>query len=189
MVLPAVLAAAVVPLGFALLRPCTASRLIRSLFLYSWPVLVVVFIQAGRETLFKYAPSSYRDRALAAPTRSEAIGVRVVWVIFDELSQSITFGKRPAGVALPNLDRLRDESFYATSARAPADSTEISMPSLILGEEVVSAIPEGPVSLRLLWRSSADAFEWSAASNVFDDARQLGFDTALGGGSTRTGAC
>ena len=60
--------------------------------------------------------------------RTTAPRVRVVWILFDELSQAVAFNQRPPGLALPNLDRLRDESFHADAAESPADSTLVSFP-------------------------------------------------------------
>lgn len=178
---PVVLIVAVVPLGFAVLRPYSASRLMRSLFLWSWPALAIVLIQGARVTLFKYPAASYQDRVLAMPLKSPPKRNRVVWMIFDELSQSIAFDKRPAALQLPNLDQLKAESFYASSARSPADSTELSMPSLIVGEQVIAVSPRAPDSLYLRTRSRTEGFACSAVPNVFDKARELGFNTALVG--------
>jgi len=178
---PAALAACAVPVGAAFMRPYAASRLMRRVFLYSWPVLAVVLAQAARETLFRYPAASYRDGPLAAPFHNQPKGVRVVWIIFDEMSQSMAFDNRPPGMALPNLDRLKAASFFATAAHSPGASTRISMPSLILGEPVVEAIPRGPDSLYVRTRSHSNAVPLSAIPNVFDDARALGFNTALVG--------
>jgi hypothetical protein len=179
---PVVLVLFLAPLAFALMRPYSASRLMQGIFLYSWPVLMVVQVQAARRTLIKYSPASYADRPPATALNSQPSHVRVVWIIFDELSQTIAFAKRPAGLQLPNLDQMRAQSFYASSAEAPpGDSTELCMPSLILGERVVDDIPDGPENLFLRTISRPEAFQWSMAPNVFDTARALGFNTGLVG--------
>jgi hypothetical protein len=176
---PAVLAAGAVPLIFVVLRPHKASRLMRQIFLWSWPVLAVVLFQAARGTFLRYPPAAYRDRVLAQPFSNPPKGVRVVWIIFDELSQEIAFGNRPQGARLPNLDRLKATSFFATAAKAPGEATLISMPGLILGEPVVEAIPRGPDKLYLRTHSQSKPVPWSVLPSVFDDARELGFNTAL----------
>jgi hypothetical protein len=178
---PASLAAAVTPLRFAVLRPGTAARFMRAVFLYSWVVLALVLFQSVHGTLLKYPPSAYADGPLVGSLQSRPSDIRVVWIIFDELSQTIAFGNRPAGLQLPNLDRLRSESFYASSAIAPADSTERSIPALTIGQPVLEAIPEGPDDLRLRTPSRSTPFAWSSIPNVFDSARGLGFDTAVVG--------
>jgi hypothetical protein len=178
---PVVLAAVAAPLAFVFLRPYAASYLMRRMLLWSWPVLAFVLFQAARETLLRYPAASYRDRAPAAPLPDSPKGVRVVWIIFDELSQEIAFSNRPPGVPLPNLDRLKTGSVFATAAKAHGESTLISMPSLIVGEQLVEVIPRGPDSLYLRTRSQPKPVPWSAFPNVFDDARELGFNTALVG--------
>jgi hypothetical protein len=141
----------------------------------------MVLVQAARSTLLRYSRADYADSPLAAPVTSPIPRTRVVWIIFDELSQTIAFGNRPPDLRLLNLDRLRAESFYATSAVAPGNSTEVSMPALILGDVVVEVSPRGPKDLRLRTRSRPELFTWSSAPNVFDTARELGFNTALVG--------
>ncbi len=178
---PVILIAAIAPLGFALLRPIPVSRLVRQLFLYSWPVLIVILVQAARGTLVPSVSYNYADHALAPPLRVPSKGVRVVWIVFDELSQAIAYDRRPAGLRLPNLDRLKSESFYASTAKAPGDSTEISMPSLVLGEQVTACVPEGADKLYLRTTSRPEPVTWSEVPNVFDKARSLGFNTALVG--------
>ena len=176
-----VLAAVAVPLSFVFLRPFAASHLMRGMLLWSWPVLAFVLFQAGRKTLLRYPAASYRDRPPAPPLPNPPRDVRVVWIIFDETSQEIAFGNRPPGVQLPNLDRVRAGSFFATAAKAPGETTLMSMPSLIVGEEAVDEIPRGPDGLYLRTRSQSKLVPLSAFPNVFDDARELGFNTALVG--------
>ena len=178
---PGVLIVVVVPLGFVCVRPRSASRFVLSALLCSWPFLIVVVVHAARETLLKYPGTAYADGALAAPFESPSARPRVVWIIFDELSQAIAFGNRPAGLALPNFDRLKSGSFYASSSESPADSTEIAMPSLILGERVIEAIPQGPDDLRVRTESQTSPRALSSMPNVFDAARDLGINTALVG--------
>lgn len=178
---PAVLTVAIVPLGFVCRRLRRATGFARGMLLYSWPVLILVLVQAARGTLLRYPRSAYAEGALAVPFESQPTHVRVVWIIFDELSQTIAFGNRPAELALPNFDRLKRGSFYASSAESPADSTEISMPSLILGEQVIEASPQGPDVLRVRTGSRTGPLAWSSMPNVFDAARDLGFNTALVG--------
>lgn len=169
-----------VPLAWACVRPIRASRLMRSLLLYSWPVLILVLVQAVRGSLL-FPHGAYADGALAAPLRSPQGRPRVVWIIFDELSQAIAFGNRQADLALPNLDALKAQSFYATAAESPAGWTDLSMPSLILGEKVVQAWPDGPGDLHVKLSSRPEPVSWGSLPNVFDDARDLALNTALVG--------
>ncbi len=156
----------------------TAGRM-RAVLLWSWPALAVVMFQSAA-TLVRYSSSDYADSPLAArlPARP---GVRVVWIIFDEASEALMFEHRPAGMSFPNFDRLKSESFQATAAFAPANNTLLSMPSLITGEHVVAARPDGPGDLRIQIRSRPGWLRWTALPNVFDAAREAGFNTAIAG--------
>jgi Sulfatase len=177
---PATFLAAIAPLIWILRRPVQASRLARGALLYSWPVLILVLAGAVRTSL-RFPPSAYADGALAAPLPSPPPRTRVVWIIFDELSQTVAFGNRTPGLLLPNLDRLKAESFYATAAMAPANRTELSLPSLILGQEIAETYPGQPDNLGVKLRSGGGIVSWKSLPNVFDSTRELGFNTALVG--------
>src|SRR6185437_12281562 len=41
---------------------------------------------------------------------------RFLWLVFDELDQGIAFERRPVSVHLPELDRLRAQSFTASNS-------------------------------------------------------------------------
>ena len=175
------------PLAMALLAaairaPRAASRRLLTAFRWALPVLIVVTLWSTCVTL-RYPSALYQDGALAPPL-PEAAGLpapspRVVWVIFDELSEAIAFEHRPASLELPNLDRLRAESFYATGARPPFDQTIVSLPALILGTPVEEAGPQGPRNL--LVRVDGRLQPLAGLPNVFDAARGLGFNTAVAG--------
>ena len=58
---------------------------------------------------------------------------RVIWLLFDETDQRLGFEQRPPGLKLPEFDRLRAASLYATNAVSPGDSTALSIPGLLTG--------------------------------------------------------
>jgi hypothetical protein len=162
--------------------PQAASRMTRSVLLYSWGLLAVLLAQAGWSAFVRNPPSGYEESPLA--TRLPAgpnPPARVVWIVFDELSQAVTFARRPRTLDLPNFDRLRSESLHASSARAPADATLQSIPALLLGEQISSARPRGFDSLTLRSPSRAAGFDFKSAENIFDRARRLGRNSALSG--------
>jgi hypothetical protein len=105
---------------------------------------------------------------------------RVVWLLFDELDESMIASKRPL-LALPQLDRLRDQAFYATKALPPSDATLRSIPALLSGRIVADAQPRGPSDLQVTFAGESASATWGDAPNVFCRARASGFDTALVG--------
>jgi hypothetical protein len=114
----------------------------------------------------------------AAPSPAQP---RVVWVIFDELDYRVLAETRPAGLALPEFDRLFGESLSATNARPPSGSTMVSLPALLTGLALSNAEPAGASDLRLARADTGETVLWSAAPNVFGAARALGLNTALAG--------
>jgi hypothetical protein len=176
---PCALAAAVVPAILVLRWPERASRAVREALLYSWPVLLVILVQAARLGLC-YSGAEFADGPFAAKLPG-APPVRVVWILFDETSRRIAFDERPAGLELPHFDRLRAESIYARAAHPPADATGSCIPSLILGEAVTEAEPAGPAQLRMRSAARHGTFGWDRHPNVFDAARAMGLNAAVAG--------
>lgn len=168
-------------LCFCLLHPQRAAAILQETLLYSTPVLALIVFQAARKSLWPYTPAMYADRVLAPTASGPPPRARLVWIIFDELSQQIVFGNRPAGLSLPNFDRLRSQSFYASSASAPSNSTELSLPALVVGEPVTRAVPDGPDNLLIRAGDNSALKSWGSMRNVFDDARSAGYNTAITG--------
>ncbi|MBI4893053.1 MAG: sulfatase-like hydrolase/transferase [Acidobacteria bacterium] len=161
-------------------RPQRLFALVAAGLLWSWPALLVVIFRAGSATLLRYPSSAYADGPLA-PRLAAKPRLRVVWIVFDELSQSLAFDHRPAGVALPNFDLLRQQSWYASAAHSPGPSTQESIPALLLGRPVSLAVPGGPASLLLTSPGQPERLQWQDGNNVFRRARSLGVNSALVG--------
>lgn len=103
---------------------------------------------------------------------------RVLWIIFDEWDQRLTFDARPAGLELPALDRLRAESLFAQNALPPSDATLISMTSLISGRSVVTAAPIDSSTLRLKFKDGQSQ-RFGDDPNLFSDVRRSGRNAAV----------
>ena len=104
---------------------------------------------------------------------------RVVWIIFDELDYRVTFENRPADVVLPELDRLRGESLFATQALEPGLDTMVSLPSLLNGQRVHAAEPISERDLKITFAGDTNAMLWSASTQLFARARALGVNSAV----------
>ena len=69
-----------------------------------------------------------------APVLPQGAGrPKVLFLIFDEWDQRLTFEARRAGLELPNLDRLVAESFVATDMLGAARATYLAIPGLFSG--------------------------------------------------------
>ncbi|HWT03630.1 MAG TPA: sulfatase-like hydrolase/transferase [Pyrinomonadaceae bacterium] len=145
------------------------------------PFAVVTLLQ-GAWLTYKYRDNAaHAADAPPAPRLNQKDAPRVVWIVFDELDQRVAFTGRAAGLELPELDRLRGQSLFATNAYPPSNQTLLSMPSLVTGKVALTAMPERPDELMIRYKGEQESVPFSAQPNVFADARAAGFDTALVG--------
>jgi Sulfatase len=177
---PALLALVVVILAASLCWPQPALRAIRGVALVASPLAIATIVLALWMFLELSAGPTWRWVDPAPLNRPAPSLRRVVWLVFEELDQRITFEARPRDLELPELDRLRRESLYADAARPPADTTDVTIPALITGRPVIAVTPMNPRDLELTFKNGKTA-QWSAQPSVFTSARTLGYDTALVG--------
>jgi len=176
------LALVALALAVALIWPHPALRVVRGLAVAVSPLAVVTMVLA-LSMLYEVAVRPAPRWVAPVPLdRTPPSLRRVVWIVFEELDQRITFEARPTGLELPELDRLRRQSLYAHAARPPAGTTDATIPALITGRPVVAVAPLTPSDLELTFADGKTA-PWSAGPNVFSRARALGYDTALVGWS------
>jgi hypothetical protein len=103
---------------------------------------------------------------------------RVLWLLFDELDQQVAFSDRPETLQLPEMDRLRNQSLYATNVYSPSDSTLVSVPALISGKLLSNAELVSASKLMVTIDGAQKAVSWNGESNLFSKAREAGFNTA-----------
>ncbi len=106
---------------------------------------------------------------------------RVLWLLFDEFDQRLAFDFRQPGVQLPELDRLRAESFVATHAVQTAGWTMLAVPSLLSGHIYGHAESADASTLLVQPAGSETMVSWRDQPNIFRRARELGVNTALVG--------
>jgi hypothetical protein len=144
-----------------------------------FPFVLVTVAQTVRLLATPPPPEVFADAPLAAPLPPKPDAPRVVWMIFDELDQSVTFDQRPASVFLPEFDRFRDQAIYASNAAAAAGETLVSMPALTTGLPVHAVKPSSPRELSLEVAGKTDRLPWSKTPTVFSEAREMGFNSAI----------
>lgn len=114
--------------------------------------------------------------AAASPPIGAALperdGPRVVVILMDALSRRHAIDARPAGLELPNLDRLRAESIDASQVTQFANKTIIAVPAMLSGLAVERSEPEDADEL-LVTVNGRDV-AWSEQDNVLGDAQKLG---------------
>jgi sulfatase-like protein len=124
--------------------------------------------------------TKFEDKTSAPLSQASGAGNRrIVWLVFDEADQRLAFAERPATLKLPEFDRLRSESLFATNAYPPANQTLLSMPALINGRLVSEAYPVNPSELMIRYGESQQEVRWSEEPNVFSLAQEAGYNTAL----------
>jgi len=145
------------------------------------PFVLYTFSQAAWP-LLQHARSNMTDKPLAPPLASpQSRAPRILWFVFDGLDQYVAFDGRPTTVKLPEVDRFRSESIYATRVSSPANETLESMPALITGKRVSKAEPADSNDLRITVNGTTKPVRWSSLPNIFSKAREAGFNTALSG--------
>lgn len=105
-------------------------------------------------------------------------GPRVLWLLFDEMDQRITFSGRPAGLLLPELDRFRETALYATGALPPGMMTHTSIPSMMSGRVVYTSDPN-PNDFLVALEPGGKPVPWSSQTNLFSAARREGAEIAV----------
>ncbi len=123
--------------------------------------------------------SAYLDQPPARLVQAKGNTPRVIWLLFDELDQSLVFDRRPASVQLPEFDRLRRESAYLDHAEAPGIYTMEAVPGMLTGKYVEHAREAGPGDLLLQFAGDPHAKRWSDVRNIFDDLRDKGVNPAV----------
>jgi arylsulfatase A-like enzyme len=141
------------------------------------------FIQAT-SCAWAYSRLPSNARLNNGPTLSEVPGVEskphILWIIFDELDYELATDLRPASVRMPNFDRLREESLWASAAHSPANWTSIALPALVSGKRLSWVRPEGPSEL-YIWDAAKKPVLWQNQPTIFSYARQKGLNSAVVG--------
>lgn len=157
---------------------CIASVAVLALF----PFVLVTFSKSAWIMINYNSADRGAVKPFPPPCESKKThGPIMLWIIFDELDQRLTFPERPDTVKLPEFDRLRGQSIYACNAYPPAGATLLSVPALITGKLISKARPVSADELEITFAGTREAVKWSNQPNVFSKARKAGHNTAVVG--------
>lgn len=106
---------------------------------------------------------------------------RVVWVIFDEWDQRVTFDRRPPGLALPHIDAFAKNAVVATQAYSPAGATALSIPSILTGRYVEDVKFGGSDSLLVQAAGETTHLDFRRMPNLLTEAATVGKRVAIVG--------
>jgi hypothetical protein len=141
--------ALVLPFAALLLGLAARPRLVaRTVSLLAWAGLVVLPVGLMRMVQTPVGRVHDAPRASApAPTTAER---RVVWVVMDEFDPGVAFdGRLGPSPVLPHFKRLMGESLVARAAASPSNSTDLSIPSMLIGEATTGNRYGGPGRLAM----------------------------------------
>jgi Sulfatase len=141
------------------------------------PILVLDFSSglATREPESAFAKLQPLPMFDARPRHSP----RVVWVVFDEMDQNLTFDVRPKSLEMPEIDRLRGEALVANHATPTADWTVIALPSLLSGRVFGVAEMRSARLLEVTPEGTSETLDWRTQPNVFKRARAMGVNAEI----------
>ena len=144
------------------------------------PFAFMTLAQAALQWLNFRSGEQFRE-----PSKAEVLpqtsSRRVLWLVFDEFDFKLSFLERPATLELPEFDRLRKESIFASNSYPPAGDTEISLPAMITGRLISRVNRIAPNELELTFADNNQSLLWSKAPNVFSKARAMNANSGLAG--------
>lgn len=112
---------------------------------------------------------------------------RVLWIVFDEWDQRLTFRDRAPGILMPTLDRLVDNSFSATRALAVLSETPLSematvdaIPSLLYGRLAVRSETQD-AAVRKIGFEGGGSTTFGRGDSIFARFHSRGWNSAVAG--------
>lgn len=105
---------------------------------------------------------------------------RVVWILFDELSQDQLFDHRQPDLSFPAFDQFRAQSTMFSDMQPAGFFTELVVPSLLWGHEVRGERSDlsGNLSVKTLKHGW---IRFPANNTVFADAKRAGWSSGVAG--------
>jgi hypothetical protein len=105
---------------------------------------------------------------------------RLVWVVFDELSEDLLFDHRP-GIEMPNFDDLRAEGVTFTDVDPEGYYTEDIFPSLLLGHDINDIRSSFNGDLKVHRKDTGTWQAWDESASIFGRAKSDGWTTGIAG--------
>ncbi|PWT89113.1 MAG: hypothetical protein C5B54_09495 [Acidobacteria bacterium] len=144
------------------------------------PYALITSGQAVAKAIHGSDTAPFGKNRLFSPLVVQSPQPAVVWIIFDEMDESMAFSRRPAGLSLPAFDALRKEAIFLSHAMAPSVETLISLPSLLTGVHLEDAKPGG-ISELTIYPNYSTPEPLTKLPNVFMRVKAGGFRTTVAG--------
>jgi hypothetical protein len=106
---------------------------------------------------------------------------RIIWILFDELSYNQAFDHRYPGLAMPEFDKLKTQSYSFSNLQPAGYETQEVLPSFLLGQVVddLRSNLNGAAIIKLAGKENWQDFD--AHATIFSDAQRLGWTTGVVG--------
>jgi len=143
---------------------------LRKIVLLASPLILLTFFQSAVLAVRYEMKAAEVASAVTEDVTEQPIvnsGPRIVWIIFDEFDYRAAFPSRPSDLTLPEIDRLANESFFATNAHSPSGWTLKSLPALLTGKLVADAKEKSFDELDIRFADSDKFVDWKSQPNIF----------------------
>lgn len=141
------------------------------------PFVLVILGQVATSFYTSKLAETFFDVPATPRRHSRASFSRIVVLVFDEFDKELAFDRRPASLLLPELDRLKRESWSAENAYPFTNWTISSIPAIVSGQPVLP-LPTAPgpslLAVRLAGRRNASTYSWASLPTIFAHAVRLG---------------
>lgn len=107
--------------------------------------------------------------------------LRVVWILFDELSYRQALERRQPGIDLPAFTKLAAQSVTFSQLRPVGYETERIIPSLLLGRPVADVSGDANGNLLLRYASDKTWEYFDQDATMFAAAQRQGWGTGIAG--------
>jgi hypothetical protein len=167
-------------------RPSFAERFERILA----PITTVLIFLGlfGAFVLCQFAWYGWRASLVAESSRShhqQALAPiephRIIWIVFDELSQQQTYEHRYPGLELPAFDALAAHATVFTNAQPFDIYTEAVIPGLLAGKPFDKILTSSSLEPRLRSKATGQWQTFQQHDTIFQDALNAGYSTAVAG--------
>jgi hypothetical protein len=142
------------------------------------PLLLLTFILGIGGTLTNHPEDEtpIENQLSAIPAREKStVKSRVVWIIFDEFDYAVPFEKR--AVSLPEFEKFKQISLFATNAIPPAYTTRDATASLLTGKKIEAS--EAVSNDDLALKFGEEKANFSQIPNLFRSVKALQGETAV----------
>jgi hypothetical protein len=180
----AVLVIGALALGMLIMVVLFTRPLCRAVCVFLLVISPFTFVNVGRALWRIVNPRQQLEAGPETGVRRSKTGpskTRVVWILFDEMDQRITFEDRPSGLSLPEFDRFRSGSLYASAMKEAGDNTIPAVPSMMTGRVITRFREQGASHLALTFEGNATEVDFGSTPSLFRQARDLGFSVGVAG--------